>query len=89
MYCALDPATAILEVAVHAGFRVLDTVPHVMTAIHVDPSVVHVAEPEAVPNPDWLMPGYPSADQQSFGDTLLAERDIVVLPSAVAAGSGT
>lgn len=26
VYCALDPATAILEVSVHKGFRVLDTV---------------------------------------------------------------
>ena len=28
VYCSLDPATAILEVAVHKGFRVLDTVAH-------------------------------------------------------------
>ena len=27
VYCAIDPATAILEVAVHKGFIVLDTVP--------------------------------------------------------------
>ena len=36
VYCALDPATAILEVAVHKGFRVLDTVPHVLTALTLD-----------------------------------------------------
>ncbi|MEA2728512.1 MAG: hypothetical protein QOF70_2987, partial [Acetobacteraceae bacterium] len=26
VYCSVDPATAILEVAVHKGFRALDTV---------------------------------------------------------------
>ncbi|MFL5101793.1 MAG: RES family NAD+ phosphorylase, partial [Xanthobacteraceae bacterium] len=26
VYCSIDPATAILEVAVHKGFRALDTV---------------------------------------------------------------
>ena len=31
VYCSADPATAILEVAVHKGFHVLDTVPHVLT----------------------------------------------------------
>ena len=27
VYCSVDPSTAILEVAVHAGFPVLDTQP--------------------------------------------------------------
>ena len=31
VYCSIDPATAILEVAVHKGFKALDTVPHVLT----------------------------------------------------------
>ena len=35
VYCAVDPATAILEVAVHKGFPALDTVPHVLTAMEV------------------------------------------------------
>ena len=35
VYCSLDPATAILEVAVHKGFRALDTVPHVLTALTI------------------------------------------------------
>lgn len=29
VYCSIDPATAILEVAVHKGFDVLDTVHHI------------------------------------------------------------
>jgi len=42
VYTALDPATAILEVAVHKGFAALDTVAHVLTAATVlDPSKIH------------------------------------------------
>jgi len=84
VYCALDPATAILEVAVHKGFRVLDTVPHVLTAMTVtDPAAVHAIAPEDVPNPNWLHPGIPSAGQQAFGDALLARYRFVALPSVV------
>ena len=58
VYCAIDPATAILEVAVHKGFSVLDTVPHVLTEMRVlDGDEVHVVAPEDVPNPNWLNPG--------------------------------
>jgi RES domain-containing protein len=32
VYCSIDPATAILEVAVHKGFKALDTVAHVLKA---------------------------------------------------------
>ncbi len=88
VYCALDPATAILEVAVHKGFKALDTVRHVLTALRIDaPGAVHVVLPEAVPNPNWLRPGIPSAGQQAFGDRLLAEHAFVVLPSAVSSHS--
>lgn len=87
MYCAIDPATAILEVAVHKGFRALDTVPHVITAATVDPAGVFVVEPTAVPNPNWLRPGIPSAGQQAFGDDLLARHRFVVIPSVVSTAS--
>lgn len=83
VYCSLDPSTAILEVAVHKGFKALDTVPHVMTAIDVEPSAVHVVEPGAISDLDWLRPGIPDAAQQVFGDDLLARHKIVVIPSAV------
>jgi RES domain-containing protein len=70
VYCSIDPATAILEVAVHKGFPALDTVPHVLTSlIVVDPRTIHVVEPAAVPYPNWLRPGIPSAGQQAFGST--------------------
>ena len=35
VYCALDPATAILEVAVHKSFKTLDTIPYVITAARI------------------------------------------------------
>jgi RES domain-containing protein len=84
VYCSLDPATAILEVAVHKGFRALDTVPHILTSIAVvDPSIIHIVQPAAVPNPNWLHPGIPSAGQQEFGDELLSRHAFVLIPSAV------
>lgn len=84
VYCAIDPATAILEVAVHTGFKALDTVPHVLTSVEItDPARVHVVAPDIVPNPNWLRPGTPSAGQQQFGDALLARFGIIVVPSTV------
>lgn len=88
VYCCLDPAVSILEVAVHRGLRVLDTVPHVLTGLIItDPSKVFVVHPRDVPNPHWLQPGNPSSGQQEFGDGLLAEHGIVVIPSVVSARS--
>jgi len=84
VYCALDPATAILEVAVHKTFRILDTMAHVLTSFEVlDPGGIHVVQPADVPNANWLRPGMPSAGQQRFGDALLDEHPFVVIPSAV------
>ena len=88
VYCAIDPATAILEVAIHKTFRTLDTVPHVLTALKIeDPSTIHVVEPSAVPNPNWLHPGIPGAGQQAFGDELLKDQMFVLIPSAVSTHS--
>jgi RES domain-containing protein len=88
VYCSVDPATALLEVAVHKGFRALDVVPHVLTAFTVsDPTRVRVLLPAEVPNPNWLAPGTPSAGQQQFGDALLQGDDFILLPSAVSRAS--
>lgn len=88
VYCAIDPATAILEVAVHKGFETLDTVAHVLTAATiVEPASVRVVDPQDVPNPNWLRPGMPSAGQQAFGDALLARHKFVVIPSVVSSHS--
>ena len=88
VYCSLDPATAILEVAVHKGFRALDTVAHVMTAaVIADPAEVHVVDPASVPNPNWLRPGIPGAGQQAFGDELLRRHRFVAIPSTVSTHS--
>jgi RES domain-containing protein len=88
VYCSIDPATAMLEVAVHTGFRALDTDPHVLTALTItDPARVHVVDPASVPNPNWLRPGIPGAGQQAFGDALLAVHAFVAIPSAVSTHS--
>lgn len=88
IYCALDPATAILEVAVHKGFKTLDTVPHVLTALEVsNPASVFVVQPNTIPNSNWLRPGSPSAGQQTYGDTLLTKHAFIVIPGAVSTRS--
>lgn len=88
VYASLDPATAILEVAVHKGFKVLDTVAHTLTALAVlHSSAVHVVTPADVSNPNWLHPGIPGAGQQAFGDNLLARHRFVLIPSAVSTHS--
>lgn len=88
VYCSVDPATAILEIAVHKGFVALDTVPHILTAVTInEPGSVHVVAPDSIPNPNWARPGIPSAGQQAFGDALLARHKFVLMPSAVSTHS--
>jgi RES domain-containing protein len=88
VYAALDPATAILEVAVHVGFDDLDRVKRVLTSFVVDsPAAVLVIEPDQVPNPNWLRPGRPTTNQQRFGDSVLGEHGIMVIPSTVSSHS--
>ena len=85
VYCALDPGTAILEVAVHKGFAALNAVPHVLSsaALLVPWHDVHVVQPDDVPNRLWLYPSAFSSGQQHFGRALLTAHDFVVIPSAV------
>ena len=84
VYASLDPATAILEVAVHKTFQTLDTVPHVLTSAPIiDAGGAHVVQAADAPNPNWLLPGAPSAGQQAFGDALLKAHTFVVIPSVV------
>jgi RES domain-containing protein len=84
VYAALDPATAILEVAVHTTFKALDTVKHVLTSARiVDAKHVHVVPGIDIPNPNWLNPGTLSAEQKWFGNTLLKTHPFVLFPSVV------
>lgn len=84
VYCAIDPAAAILEVAVHVGFHTLDTVPHVLTSFVIhDPATVHVVSEDDVPNPNWLAPGLPTGGQKTFGSSLLKAHLFVLIPSVV------
>lgn len=88
IYCALDPATAIMEVAVHKGFKVLDTVAHKLLQIRISrPDKAHVLDPATVPNKGWLRPGAVSAGQQAFGNALLDLHPLLVVPSVVSAHS--
>jgi RES domain-containing protein len=88
VYCALDPSTAILEVAVHKGFNTLNGVPHILSSAQIpDWSRVHVVQPDDVPNKMWLYPSAFSAQQQAFGRSLLIAHDFVVIPSAVSRNS--
>jgi RES domain-containing protein len=88
VYGSLDPATAILEVAAHKGFKALDIGPHVLTAMRIDePSSVHVVGPASISNRNWLRPGIPSAGQQAFGDELLSAHKFILIPSVVSSHS--
>ena len=84
VYTSLDPATAIMEVAVHKGFRALDTAHHVLTSGRViDPNKVHVLDADDVPNANWLVPCPHGPGQRAFGDRLLREHLFILIPSTV------
>ena len=84
VYASVDPALAILEVAVHKGFNALDTVAHTLTAFTILTATdVWVVDPTTISNPTWLLPGTPSAGQQKFGDALLAKHKFIAIQSTV------
>lgn len=84
VYASLDPSTAIIEVAVHKGFKALDTEHHILTSARIfDPTVVHIADMSEIPNPNWLIPGAHGSGQQNFGDNLLRTHKFVLIPSTV------
>jgi len=88
VYAALDPATAILEAAVHKTFETLDAVGHVLTSAGIsDAGAVRVVGPPDVPDPAWLRPGAPRPGQQAFGDALLRAHPFVLIPSVVSTHS--
>lgn len=84
VYCSLDPATTILEAAVHRGFHVLDTQPHVLTSlVTFQTQLARVVNPQDVPNPAWLHAGIPSIGQQRWAADLLKRHPFVLFPSVV------
>ena len=88
IYASLDPATSILELAVHQGFATLDTVRHTLLELDiVAPGQVHVVKPVDVPNANWLRPGTVGAGQQAFGAQLLDAHPLVLIPSVVSTHS--
>jgi RES domain-containing protein len=83
-----DPATAILEVAVHKAFHVLDTTPHVLASLSIlEAESVNVVWPHAIPNANWMRPGIPTSGQRHFGNQLLADHKFIALPGAVSTHS--
>jgi RES domain-containing protein len=84
VYSSLDPASAILEIAVHKGFATLGRVSHKLTSYRITaPETLFVVAPTALPNTDWLTSGTPSAAQQNFGLSLLTQHGAFVAPSVV------
>ena len=84
VYCSFDPATTILESAVHRGFYVLDSQPFTLTSMTIlDAAAVKVLQPNDVPNPAWLQGGIPSGGQQNWGAELLDAHIFVAFPSVV------
>lgn len=88
VYASFDPATTVLESAVHRGFDALDSQPFVLTSLTIqDPAQVKIVWPGDVPNPAWLHAGIPSAGQQDWGARLLDQYTFVALPSVVSRDS--
>jgi RES domain-containing protein len=88
VYCSLDAATALIEVAVHKGFDTIDAVPHVLTCLEIlEPASVFTIAAADLPDPAWLMGGIPTAAQQRYGDALLGRHRFVAIPSAVSRNS--
>lgn len=87
LYTSVDPATSILEVAVHKGFKVLDEVPHTLLKLHVAAANVRVVRPHQVLVKHWLRPGAVSPQQQKFGDALLDQHGLLLVPSVVSTHS--
>lgn len=83
VYAALDPATAILEVAVHKGFDTLDRVAHVQTGFRWTGPEPRVFQPDEVPNPRWLTGHLASRGQRDWGQEQLVRYPAILLPSAV------
>lgn len=87
LYTSLDPATTILEVAVHKGLQGLDRVPHTLLELGIDPAGVHIIGRSDIPDAHWLRPGTVSSNQQQFGDALLDRYPLLLVPSAVSTHS--
>lgn len=88
VYCSIDAATALIEVAVHKGFDTIDTVPHVLTCLEIlEPASIFMVAPSTLPDPAWLRSGIPEAAQQKYGDELLGRHKFVAIPSAVSRNS--
>jgi RES domain-containing protein len=84
VYASGDPATALLEVAVHKDLDVLINTPHIKTAFSINQVAdLHIVWPKDIPDTDWLMRNKPTDQQRDFGHDLLDRYAFVALPSVV------
>jgi RES domain-containing protein len=84
VYTSLDPATAILEVAVHKSFAALGRVPHTLTWCRIaEPEKLFILAAADTPDGRWLHAGLPLPAQQQFGLSLLNHYSAFVVPSVV------
>lgn len=49
----------------------------------LDPELIHIIQPEDVPDSSWLIASQPSPNQQQFADQLLARHPFLLIPCAV------
>ena len=64
VYCSVDPATCLVEAAVHRGFDVLDTQPHVLSCVLIEPLAAPAGAASALAG--WLS-GEPAGDAGAPG----------------------
>jgi RES domain-containing protein len=90
MYASVDPATALVEVAVHKGFEALGGSSHVLTSFVLPTlDLVKIVHPDNIPEKVWLRRGMPTPEGQAFGDALLAAAAFTLIPSVVSPWSWT
>lgn len=88
VYASLDPSTAIIEVAVHKGFAVLDAQPHILTRFNIaKPKGVAVYFAKDLPDQSWLNPNMQTPAQRVWGAEQMAKAKVIVMPSAVSRNS--
>lgn len=85
VYATLDPATTILEKAVHAGLETMAMMHQTLTCFSIDAASTHLLDAEFFPNQHWLHPCEKSNAQQGFLVPYLedSKKPFLLLPSVV------
>jgi RES domain-containing protein len=85
VYGTLDPATTILEKAVHTGVEAMQAMRQTLTEFQIPADAIEILEPKYFPNQNWLHPVERSRQQQTFLSSKLNNqaKPFVILPSVV------